>query len=386
MRPLPAVEAKNMRLIGHTDLDGKGDGNQITIVDGYAYVGHMGVHDVGTSVVDVSDPTEPVVVAQLERPPYTMTHKTQVLGDLLLVNHQRSRFEPGPEGSWSAGMAIFDISKREEPRQIGFFEVPGLGIHRMAVGEAPYAYVSRTDGGFIGRYLGIVDLSDPTRPDEVGCWWLPGQHVAANEPLDWNPLERNVRLHHGLPDGDRIYCGWGDAGFVIVDISDKARPQFVSHVDFGPDSSDTHTALKLPGRDVVLVVDEQLTSTIGQQRHVRVMDVSDERRPRVVATLPVPPGFDLHRRGVRFGPHNLHEMRPGTFIDPNIVYLTYFAAGLRVYDVSDSHNPVEIAWLVPEAPPGREAIQINDVLVTADRLVYATDRHVGGLYVIEHEV
>ncbi len=386
MSTMPSAESNNMRLIGHNDLGGMGDGGQITIAHGYAYVAHMGVHEAGTSVVDVSDPSEPRVVRQLDRPPYTMTHKTQVLGDLLLVNHQRSRFESGPDGSWSAGMAIFDISTREEPQQIGFFEVPGLGIHRMAVGHEPYVYVSRTDDGYIGRYLSVIDVSDPTQPEEVGRWWLPGQHVAANEPLGWDPSDRNVRLHHGLPVGDRLYCGWGDAGFVIVDISDNASPRFVSHVDFGPDSSDTHTALKLPGRDVVLVVDEQLTSTIGQQRHVRVMDVSDEQHPLVIAKLPVPAGFDLHRRGIRFGPHNLHEMRPGTFIDPNIVYLTYFAAGLRVYDVSDSHNPLEIAWLVPEAPPGRDAIQFNDVLVTEDRLVYATDRHLGGLYVIQHEV
>ncbi|MDH3539635.1 MAG: hypothetical protein OEP52_06550 [Acidimicrobiia bacterium] len=385
MSVLPAVEAENMRLIGHTDLDGRGDGNQITIAGGYAYVGHMGVNDIGTSVVDVSDPTAPVVVARLERPPYTMTHKTQVLGDLLLVNHQRSRFEEAPDGAWSAGMAIFDISTPTRPRQIGMFEVPGLGIHRMAVGDEPYVYVSRTDDGFLGRYLSIIDLSDPARPEEVGRWWLPGQHVAADEPRSWDPAERNVRLHHGLPAGDRLYCGWGDAGFVIIDISDKTAPGFVSHVDFGPDSSDTHTALKLPGRDVVLVVDEQLTSTIGQRREVRVMDVADEQHPRVVSTLPVPPGFDLRRRGFRFGPHNLHEMRSGTFIDPNIVHLTYFAAGLRVYDVGDARHPVEIAWLVPEAPPGRDAIQFNDVLVTEERLVYATDRHVGGLYVIEHE-
>ena len=135
----------------------------------------------------------------------------------------------------------------------------------------------------------------------------------------------------------------------------------------------------------MIVVDEQLTSTIGRRRDVRVVDVSDERNPRVVSTFPIPPGggHDLGR--VRFGPHNLHEMRPGTFVDDSIVYLTYFAAGLRVVDVSDPLHPVEVAWMVPEAPPGRPAIQMNDVLVTEDRLVFATDRHAGGLYVFRHD-
>jgi hypothetical protein len=384
MTPLPRAEADGLRLIGHNDLGGRGDGNQITVTGDFAYVGHMGVTEAGTSVVDVADPSDPRLLYQIPRPSHTMTHKTQVLGDLLLVNHQRSRFDPGREGSWSAGMAIYDISRPGRPRQVGFFAVPGLGIHRMAVGQAPFVYASRTDDGFLGRYLSIIDVSDPTHPTEVGRWWLPGQNRTANEPLGWDPSERNVRLHHGLPAGERIYCGWGDAGFVLLDISNEAAPRFVSHLAFGPDSSDTHTALKLPDRDVVLVVDEQLTSTIGLRRDVRVIDIADEEHPRIITTLPVPAGFDLGHSGIRVGPHNLHEMRPGTFIDPNIVYLTYFAAGLRVFDVSNAAEPTEIAWLVPEAPPGREAIQVNDVLVTEDRVVYITDRHTGGLYVAEH--
>ena len=373
-----------MRLIGHNDLGGQGDGGQVNIMDGYAFIGHMGVNEVGTSIVDISDPTDPKLVAQIQRPPHTMTHKTQVLGDLLLVNHQRSRFDLGPDGSWSAGMAIYDISERDNPRQIGFFQVPGLGIHRMAVAGEPYAYASRTDDGINNRFLSIIDLTDPTEPEEVGRWWLPGQNRVAGEQPSWDPSERSVKLHHGLPAGDRLYCGWGDAGFVSVDISDKTSPRFVSHVDFGSDSSDTHTALKLPGRDIVLVVDEQLGSTIGQRRDVWIIDVSDEKNPQVISVFPPPPGLDSHP-GIRFGPHNLHEMRAGTLIDPNVVYLTYFAGGLRVYDVSDAYDPREIAWLVPEAPPGRDAVQINDVVVSEDRIVYATERHVGGLYVIVHD-
>lgn len=281
-------------------------------------------------------------------------------------------------------MAIYDISERHDPKQIGFYDAPGIGIHRTGVDGDRYAFVSRTDDGFIGRFLAIIDLIDPTKPTEVGRFWLPGQHVAAGEEPSWDPSVRNVKLHHGLPTGDRLYCGWGDGGFVSVDISDKTSPQLVSHLDFGAESSDTHTALKVPGRDLVLVVDEVLKKTIGQRRDVRVVDVSDEKNPQVIAVLPPPSDSDL-QSGARFGPHNLHEMRPGTFISSDVFYLTYFAGGLRVYDVSDAHNPKEIAWCVPDAPLGRDGIEINDVVVTEKRLVYITDRHVGGLYVIQHE-
>jgi hypothetical protein len=76
-------------------------------------------------------------------------------------------------------------------------------------------------------------------------------------------------------------------------------------------------------------------------------------------------------------------MRPGTLRDPNTIYLTYFNAGVRVVDISDALNPREVAWYVPEAPPGRKSIQFNDILVGSDGLVYATDRFAGGLYILE---
>ena len=76
-------------------------------------------------------------------------------------------------------------------------------------------------------------------------------------------------------------------------------------------------------------------------------------------------------------------MKPGTFIDPNLVYLTYFAGGLRAYDITDATNPVEVAHLIPAPPPGRDSIQFNDVFAAEDGLVYVTDRHGDGLYIVD---
>ncbi|HEY1292251.1 MAG TPA: hypothetical protein VGJ60_04090, partial [Chloroflexota bacterium] len=177
---------------------------------------------------------------------------------------------------------------------------------------------------------------------------------------------------------------WWDAGLVILDISDKSAPKLVSHLDFGSaESTATHTALPVPGRDILVVTDEQLAQECkGMQTRVRVVDITDETHPRVISEFPVPEG-DYCLRGGRFGPHNLHEMRPGTLSDPNTMYVTWFNAGLRVIDISDAARPREIAYYVPEAPPGRSSIQFNDVLVGADGLVYATDRFTGGLYIME---
>jgi hypothetical protein len=363
----------------------------VNVKDGFAYVGHMGESRVGTSVVNVADPRRPRVVAELETPPGTHSHKVQVVDDVLLVNYERSPFEPGAP-SWQGGLKIFDISKPTAPREIAFLPMRGKGVHRMTYWEPPYAYMSGSDDGFIDQFLVIVDLSEPTRPVEVGRWWYPGQHAGGGETPTWTPTTshggaagaRRVALHHPLLRGDRAYCGWWDAGLVILDISDKAAPRLVSQLDFGAEvSTATHTTLPVPGRDLLVVTDEQLANDCkGMQTRVRVVDIADELRPVVVSELPVPVG-DFCSRGGRFGPHNVHEMRPGSLVDPNTIYVTWFNAGLRVVDITDAAAPREVAYFVPQPPANRSSIQFNDVLVTADGLVYVTDRFTGGLYILE---
>jgi hypothetical protein len=388
---LAQAEALNMRLVGQTNLNGHGDCMHINLKNGVAFVAHMGESRVGTSVVDVSDPSQPRVVAELETPLGTHSHKVQVVGDVLLVNYERSMYEPNAT-SWQGGLKVYDVSSPAQPRELAFLAMPGKGVHRMTYWEPPYAYMSGSDAGLIDQFLVIVDLSDAAHPREVGRWWFPGQNTGAGETPSWTPTEshaasagaKRVALHHPLIRGDRAYCGWWDAGLVILDISDKTAPAFVSQLDFGAaESTATHTALPVPGRDILVVTDEQLAQDCkGMQTRVRVVDIADETHPRVISEFPAPEG-DYCLRGGRFGPHNVHEMRPGTLSDPNTIYVTWFNAGLRVFDISDASHPTEIAYYVPEAPPGRSSIQFNDVLVGSDGLVYASDRFSGGLYIME---
>ena len=384
--------ALNMRLVGQTNLNGHGDCMHVNVKDGFAFVGHMGQSRVGTSIVDVSDPRNPRVVAQLETPPGTHSHKVQVVGDVLLVNYERNAaFEPDAR-SWQGGLKVFDIAQPARPREIAFLKMPGKGVHRMTYWEPPLAYMSGSDEGFIDQFLVIVDLSEPTRPCEVGRWWFPGQHTAGGETPSWTPTQihggapgaRRYALHHPLIRGDRAYCGYWDAGLIILDIADKRAPKLVSQLEFGADvSTATHTALPVPGRELLVVTDEQLANDChGMQTRVRVVDIADETDPRVLSEFPVPEG-DFCSRGGRFGPHNVHEMRPGSLVNPNEIYVTWFNAGLRVVDISDAARPREVAHFVPDPPPGRASIQFNDLIVTADGLVYVTDRFAGGLYIIE---
>jgi hypothetical protein len=374
------AESWNLRLIGHEPMDGEGDTMHINLKDGYAFVGHMS--DRGTSIVDIRDPRRPKLVARIPSPPNTHGHKVQVVGDVLLVNRERIPLTSGP---YVAGLDVYDVSDPLEPRPLAFWPCGGKGVHRMTYWEPPYAYVTAGADDVSNQFLAIVDLSDPTRPQTVGRWMLPGMAMGDTAPPAWG-ADMIVKLHHAIVRDHVAYSAWWDEGIVILDVSDPAAPAFISQLRFDqPVSRASHTACPLPGRAVLVVTEERWDEGCqGVAPNTRLVDVADPRRPAVSAVFPVPEG-DFCARGGRFGPHNVHEPRPGSLIDGSTVYLTYFNAGVRVYDVSDATAPVEIAWYIPDPPPGQAAIQLNDVFVAADGLVYVTDRLGGGLYILELE-
>jgi hypothetical protein len=202
------------------------------------------------------------------------------------------------------------------------------------------------------------------------------------EQRGW-PDDEHRSVHHALLDGDRAYLGLWDSGMVVLDVADLDDIRVVSRLSWEV-GGNTHTAMPLPGRDLVVVTDEAVTDGCDRAppHMARVVDVADDTTPEVLAICPVPEG-DFCERGLRFGAHCLHENRPGSYRSAEVVFVTYFNAGLRVYDLADPRTPREIAHWIPDCPPGQQAAQINDVWVGEDLLTYATDRITGGVYVLE---
>jgi hypothetical protein len=341
----------------------------------------MGDFGVGTSVVDISDLTRPRVVTQLPAPKRAHAHKAQYANGLLLVNHERYPYDAGdPE---STGIVVYDVSRAALPRRIGFLEVEGSGVHRIWWTGGRYAYASaRGRPGIHGASLITVDLQDPEHPRLHDEWSFPEQRHDGPDPGIRAP-RRYPACHHAIVRGDRAYAGWFDAGVVILAIDD-GRLSLVGQVDWTDRAGGhpyTHTALPLGDRGLLIATDEAIDpDRSGAPKDIHVIDITDERAPREVARFPVPEGRPTN--GLRFGPHNLHENRPGTFQSDTVVYATYFSAGLRVYDTTAPLAVREIARFVPDAPRGQAVIQLNDVLVDADRTVFVTDRHQGGLYIL----
>jgi hypothetical protein len=178
--------------------------------------------------------------------------------------------------------------------------------------------------------------------------------------------------------------GWWDYGVIIADVSDVTLPRQIGAASgwaaYG--GGHTHTALPLTERKMMVVTDEAGDIAGEEARKlIRVFDIQDVAAPTLLATCPVPAG-DFGRHGVRFGPHNLHENRPGSFQSERLIFATYFGAGLRVYDLSDPTRPAEVAYFVPD-PVAEGYVPINDLFVDANGLIYLTDRRTGNLYIVE---
>jgi hypothetical protein len=363
-----AESAHCLRLVGHSDLGGCGDGMQVLRHGDALYVGHFGISGMGTSILDVADPTQPRLVDQWPAPPGSHTHKVQVADDLLLVNQEQ--FRGGDP--FTAGMLVFDVSDALAPRQIGHFDSGGAGVHRIVWTGGRYAHASVTPEGFADRIWLVIDMTDPEHPVEAARFVL-------DEP---EPAGARYAAHHALVDGDVAYLGYCDAGMVVLDVADLARPREIARLTW-EQGGETHTCLPLPGRRLVVATDEQLKDGPGAAaRLVHVIDVAEPSRPRVVGACPEPEG-DFRDRPLRFGPHNLHENRVGSYRSERVVFVTYFNAGVRVYDLEDPEQPVEVAHWVPESPAGQAAPQLNDIYVEESGLVWVTDRIGGGLYALE---
>ncbi len=375
------AESWNMRLLGHSDLAGHGDGSRIDKKGQYLFVAHM--KDVAVTILNVEDPKSPRVVHQIEKAPGVHSHKVQVAGDLMLTNHERAPWETG---SYRPGLALYDISRPESPKQISFFETSDKGVHRFWFSDGRYAHLPTSAEGYSNRIYRIVDVRNPTRVEEVGRWWLPGLWADGGESPTWE-AKKSVWCHGIIPSpaGDRAYVAYEDEGFVILDISNPTSPHMISRLDLMfPFRGHTHTVLPLPRRKLLVVAEEAVKNRCADAyKMVWVVDVRDETKPIPIASFPIPEG-NFCARGGRFGPHNVHENRPGSKYDDLLIYLCYFNAGIRVIDISNAFRPSETGYFIPPAPKGQESIQINDVYVDSDGLIYITDRIGGGLYILEY--
>jgi hypothetical protein len=354
------------------------------------------------TAVDVTDVRNPKVVVQTDLPhPRVRSNSLDVVGNIMAVAYQTKDVGQKP-----AGFDLFDISKPEAPKLISHYDTSGphsRGAHCVFFVDGEYVHLSSGSPDFEpvnpkdDQFYQIIDVRNPSKPTEVGRWWLPGVRKGDSAP----PVPRHPRFDGGYRTHncavypqrpDRAYLGYIDGGAIILDISDKSKPKMVTRWRYSPPFNGfCHTVMPLFERGLLIVSDECVKDD-GQDwpKLTWVVDAHDETNLVPISTMPLPAVETFGKRGGRYGSHNMHENQPGpaSFRSETIVVATFFNGGVRAYDTTNPYQPQEIAYYVPGAPrlSPSGAVQINDVWVDERGIIYTVDRFGGGLYILEMNV
>ena len=163
---------------------------------------------------------------------------------------------------------------------VGFSDLAGVNAFQMALyktGEKYYMYC----GSFKGAGVNIVDVTDPAKPEVVGCVYVsdPAVYFAQSTPkvqvADGKlivALGGGVPFLHGIKAGDPAL-----GGLQIYDIAaDPVHPKLLSHWDTGvPNGMGVHRFAYNGGKYVYMPA--ECPGFVGFI--VRILDISDPCRP-----------------------------------------------------------------------------------------------------------
>ena len=299
--------------VGSYDTDGEAWG--IELIGDYAYVADF---DNGLVIIDVSNPNLPLQVGRLDTDGVAM--KVTVVGDRAFVADNTN------------GLVVADVSIVANPQETGHFETAGM-VMDVELSDG-YVYVCDSDRLF------ILEASDVTYPKAVGFYEATGNGEGDGI--------------HVAVQGDYAYLANGEAGLVILDISDRSDPQQVGQ-------SDTDDIAV----DVFVVGDHAFVA--DQENGLVIIDVSNPILPHQVGHYDtndfarrIVVRDDLAYIGDRFEDLQIVDVSNpanptfvgnwtqedghvnGIALSGDYAYLSTGDQGLRIIDISDPANPVEV--------------------------------------------
>ncbi len=238
-----------------------------------------------------------------------------------------------PEGDY--GLRIVDISNPISPTATAFYTT-ATHITDLTIKDH-HAYFT------MQGTLRILDLSDPTEPVEIGAYQTPPS--ASKISVDDNQAY--------VVTGGRW---WEDKELQVVDISNPAQPVTIERAatDLGPttpvvdsyayliddgdlrilDVSNPATLTQVGVYTSVTIMGEIVTrgdfAYLASNYRLAVLDLSDPTAPAQVYSYTLPPTdqYDLPA--------------PDLALIDDYLYLVSASAGLRIFDISEPSQPVEV--------------------------------------------
>jgi hypothetical protein len=410
--------AENTRLIGFHDLQGR-ESLQVTLQGDWCYVGHLpgclrnpltgrDEHS-GTSILDVANPAKPTLIVHIPGAPDANCRAVQVIDN---PRDGRRYLARNHETRDACSFQVFDITNRARPEMVADVRETPAGPMSIAhkgwwdAASGLYFGCANEPGFRAGGHLVIWDFSNPSKPRYVANHWLPGQHLS--EPFE---QDKGPNLHHPVVDmaNSRVYLSYARGGNVaVLDIGNVSKPKLDFDYSIEPQFKGPHTSMPFFGvvtpnftrgfgdvRDYIILCNEASDAKY-QGLEVRCMvfmlDVTAWKNPMMADIFRVPDA-DFLTHGGRFGPHQFNETQDNKLYRPqdnrNLLYVAYFAGGLRVLDISDPYAMREVGYYIPKTtsttiPRLKTCIQTNDVDLDYRGLAYISDRAGTGLHIVEY--
>ncbi len=368
--------------VGRHDLDGRGVNSGLAIGDHCAYIGSRS--DQPPLVLDITEPAYPHVVGQLAAHPGSTSRELRVAPAMHLLVVMSFALRGGALNQLDLYRWADDCA---HPSATGHYGFGARRPHEFFLWQDPQRagrvllFVTTPDAGG-GRNLEVVDVSDPAEPKSAGGWDLP------------SGLGAGAHLHSIAvsADGRRAYLSLWTGGLLVADASEfassAAQPALRLLTPPGQAfryPGNVHSAVPFPDRPLVLVTDEEYGGCpFGW---ARIVDVTDVTRPRQVSQLQAaendPPRCSAAARGT-WTSHN-------PTLTPHLALISWYSAGLEVFDVTDPVHPHNLARYRPAGtvPRRREPLGLTDTLtwsypVIRDGLIYVVDIN-QGLAVLRYE-
>ncbi len=283
----------------------------------------------GTSFVDVTNAENPIYVGDL---PMTAGANAAAWRDIKVFKNHAYIVS---DGAGQHGMQVFDLTQLRSAKAPQMFtETAHYGeigsAHNIVINEASgfaYAVGVNSGGETCGGGLHMIDINNPEAPKFAGCFGHEGTGRAGTGYSH----DAQCVIYAG-PDtehgGKEICFGGNETAVSISDVTDKANPIALSTAEY-PNAGYTHQGWLTENHEYFYVNDE-LDEVSGGQAKTRtlIFDVRDLDDPILVKE---------HIGTTAASDHNL-------YIRGNYMYQSNYSSGLRILDITDPVNPVEVGY------------------------------------------
>jgi len=331
----------------------------------YALVGRTD----GMAFVSLADPENPVYVGQLFRTngaPVSKWRDVKVYADHAFIVADRAS---------NHGVQIFDLRQLRgvQSTPVTFLETQyydGIAsAHNIVMNETTgFAYVvgATAGGDTCGRGLHMIDVRTPSAPTFAGCF---ADNSTGREGSGYTHDAQCI-VYAGPDDayqGHEICLGANENALSIADVTDKQDPRAISRAEY-PNVGYVHQGWISEDHRFFYINDET-DERNGLTSHTRtlVWDIEDLDDP-VLA--------NEHLGVTTSTDHNL-------YIRDHLMYQSNYVSGLRILDLSDPVNPVEVGFFdtVPgDNAPGFGGVWSNYPFFQSG-IVAFTSRH-EGLFIV----